>query len=114
MEHQDSRIQELLAVCPMVGLMLDLDEGPNYVLSQLGVILRDRQLRPAEERAVYQYLNRLAEGDRETQNLLVVNVLEVVGDTSESIATAREGLSGNALLLFERVLRGWHSDPASI
>lgn len=107
MKHQDSRIQGLLAACPAVAPFLDLDEGPNYVFSQLGVLLRERRFSAADEVAVYQYLNQLADDDRETQNLLVVNILEVLGDTPDAIALARERLSGNALLLFERVVRGW-------
>jgi len=107
MKHQDSRIRALLNACPAVEPLLDLDEGPNYVLSQIGVLLRERKLSLSDEVAVYQYLNKLADDDRETQNLLVVNVLEVLGDTPDSISTARENLSGNALFLFERVVRGW-------
>ena len=110
MKHQDSRIQGLLVACPAVESLLDLGEGPNYVFSQLGVLLRERKLSAADEAAVYEYLNQLADDDRETQNLLVVNVLEVLGDTPDSIAVARERLSGNASFLFERVVRGWVAD----
>jgi hypothetical protein len=107
MKHQDSRIQQLLVACPSIEPFLDLDEGPNYILSQLGALLRDRSLDAADEAAVYEYLNLLADEDRETQNLLVVNVFEMLGDTPGAIKAARESLSGNALLLFERVVRGW-------
>jgi hypothetical protein len=108
MKHQDSRIQGLITACPVIETYLDLSEGPNFIFSQVGVLLRDRKLNPAAETAVYDYLNRLGGDDRETQNLLVVNVLEILGDTPESSALARDKLAGNALLLFERVLRGWH------
>lgn len=110
MKHQDSRIQDLLTACPAVEPLLDLDEGPNYVLGQLGVLLRERKLNADDEAAVYGYLNRLANDDRETQNLLVVNVFEVLGDTPGAITVARERLSGNASFLFERVVRGWVLD----
>lgn len=110
MKHQDSRVQGLLVVCPAIEPLLDLDEGPNSVLSQVGVLLRERRLEPADEIAVYEYVNELAGDDRETQNLLVVNVFEVLADTPEAIAVAREKLSGNALFLFERVVRGWVLD----
>lgn len=107
MEHQDARVQGLIAACPGITAYLDLTEGPNFVFSQLGVLLRDGRLDPEMETAVYGYLSRLSEEDRETQNLLVVNVLEILGDTPASIASAREKLAGHALLLFERVVRGW-------
>jgi hypothetical protein len=107
MKHQDSRVQKLLIACPAVEPLLDLNEEPNYVLSQLGAALRDRRLGSVDEAAVYQVLNALANDDLETQNLLVVNVLEILGDTPEAVAVARGQLSGNALLLFERVIRGW-------
>lgn len=107
MKHQDSRIEGLLLACPGVEPLLHLDEGPNYVFSQVGLLLREKGLNATDEIAVYRYLNRLADDDRETQNLVVVNVFEVLGDTPEAIATARQNLSGNALFLFERVVRGW-------
>ena len=107
MKHQDSRIQGLLDACPAIETYLDLEEGPNYVLSQLGVLLRDRKLNAEDEIAVYEYLNQLANEDRETQNLLVVNVLEALADVPEAVAIARQKLSGNASFLFERVVRGW-------
>jgi len=110
MKHQDSRIQGLVVACPAIEPLLDLDEGPNYIFSQLGVLLRERKLNTADEAAVYEYLNQIANDDRETQNLLVVNVLEVLGDTPDAIAVARERLSGNASFLFERVVRGWVVD----
>jgi hypothetical protein len=105
--HLDSHIRELLAACPSIASHLDLSDGPNFVLGQVGSLLRDGKLEASLERCIYEYLNSLANGDLDAQNLLVVNVLEVLGDTPEAEARAKEYLKGEALLLFERVLRGW-------
>lgn len=107
MEHQDIRVQKLLLACPALGALVDLEEGPNYIFGEVGVLLRDRLLGAVDEACVYAVLGEMANDDLDTQNLLVVNVLEILGDSAESVAHARQRLSGNALLLFERVIRGW-------
>jgi hypothetical protein len=69
--------------------------------------LRDQSFSEKEERSIFAYLNQMALGDRETQNLLVVGVLEILTDTPECVVRTRAALTGRALLFFERVLRGW-------
>nr|VFJ66236.1 MAG: hypothetical protein BECKFW1821C_GA0114237_10096 [Candidatus Kentron sp. FW] len=54
------------------------------------------------------FLNAMGDSDNlEVQNQLVVGVLEVLADTSKSLAAANNHLEGRALALFERTVSGW-------
>ena len=106
--HEDPRIRRLLSDCPFLAERLDLSEGPYGVAGEVALLLRDGALSNAEANFVFAHLHRMAEGDVESQNLLVVGILEVLGDTPQSIARVRRGLgAGPARPLFERVLKGW-------
>lgn len=109
--RQDRQIRDLLLACPSVAEFIDLSEGVNYNFSLVGGLLRDGKLGAPLESCLYKYLNQMADGDKDVQNLLVVNVLEILCDTPQSVARARGFLCGRALLLFERVLRGWTLHP---
>ena len=110
--HPNPYIQDLLQACPGLGAYLNLSEGEYRVLGELGVLLRDRRLEPAIESAVYRHLNRMGDGDIEAQNLLVVGVLEILCDSPEGIAAARQALNGNALQWFEHTMQAWgFEDP---
>jgi hypothetical protein len=106
--HPDKRVADLLVACPSLTSKLHLSQGPNYIMGQVGLMLRDGSLDKNDERCVYDYLNKLAHTDLDSQNLLVVNVLEILTDTPEAIARARSNLSGHASFLFEKVVRGWN------
>ena len=55
-------------------------------------------------------LNRMASGDKETTNLPIVSVLELLTDTPDAIERTRKRLNGGAArFLFERVLKGWRN-----
>ena len=106
--HANRHVSDLLIACPSLASRLDLNEGENYVMSRVGFLLRDGELNADDERCVYDYLNRLAHDDIEGRNLLVVNVLEILTDTPRAVTRARASLTGHAIFLFERVLRGWN------
>jgi hypothetical protein len=98
----------LLRDCPFLIGRVDLSEGPYYIMSQTARSVQDGKLSDAETASVFAHLNKMAELDEDTKNLLVVGVLEVLTDTSQSIERTRVGLNGGAArFLFERVLRGW-------
>lgn len=105
--HPDQVISDLIAACSGLAPRLDLSEGVHYVLGEVALMVRDGTLTTDEEACVFKFLNRMALGDRDTQNLLVVGVLEILGDYPQSVDRSRAKLEGRALLLFERVLRGW-------
>jgi hypothetical protein len=89
---------------------LDLSEGVYYIMNQVACCLRDKLLCEETEKCAFGYLNEMGDGDEDTQNVLVVGVLEILGDTPESIARSMVHLKGSARLLFDRVLKGWESD----
>jgi hypothetical protein len=108
MTHADDRIRMLLQNCPFLIDRVDLSEGPYYIMHQATASIRDGELSDAEAASVFAHLNKMAELDVDTQNLLVVGVLEVLTDTPQSIERTRAGLDGGAArFLFERVLKGW-------
>ncbi|MBO0754557.1 MAG: GNAT family N-acetyltransferase, partial [Bradyrhizobiaceae bacterium] len=106
--HADHRIRTLLQNCPFLIGRVDLSEGPYYIVTQTAISVRDGKLSDAEAASVFAHLNKMAELDEDTENLLVVGILEVLTDTSQSIERTRVGLNGGAArFLFERVLKGW-------
>jgi hypothetical protein len=108
MTHADDRIRVLLQDCPFLVDRVDLSEGPYYVMGEIAASLRDGKLSDVEAACVFAHLNKMAELDEDTQNLLVVGALEMLTDTPQSIARTRAGLDGGAArFLFERVLEGW-------
>jgi|SRR5882762_9560056 len=108
--HEHPAVQALLRDCPWLVDRLDLSEGVHYVMNQVALLLRGAELPDAEMNCLFLHLNKMANGDTETQNILVVGVLEVLTDTPASIERARAGLDGGpARFLFERVLKGWDS-----
>jgi len=107
-KHPDNRICELLERCPFLTSLVDLSEGPNYIMSQVAMAIGDTRLSEDGVACVFDHLNSMASADDDTVNLLVVSVLELLTDTSDSIERTRKGLNGGAArFLFERVLRGW-------
>ena len=110
--HEDAAVRALLAECPCLQKHVDLSEHAHYIMNQVALLLRDAQLPESDANCIFKHLNRMAERDIDTQNLLVISVLEVLGDSPQSIQRTREGLgNGPARFLFERVLKGWVSDP---
>jgi hypothetical protein len=106
--HEDRRICALLLDCPFLAGRVDLSEGPYYVMGEIATFIRDGLLPDVEMDCVFAHFHKMAEGDLETQNLLVVGVLEMLRDSPQSIARARKELEGGpARPLFERVLKGW-------
>ena len=107
-KHPDNRICELLERCPFLTSRVDLSEGPHYIMSQVATAIRDRHLSEDEAVCVFDHLNRMASGDKETMNLLIVSALELLTDTPDAIERTRKGLNGGAArFLFERVVNGW-------
>ena len=107
-KHPDNRIRELLESCPFLTSRVDLSEGPHYIMSQVAMAIRDNQLSEEEDACVFDHLNRMAAGEKETMNLLVVSVLELLTDTPDAIERTRKGLNGGAArFLFEQVVNGW-------
>jgi len=107
-KHLDNRICELLEKCPFLTGRVDLSEGPHYIMSQVAMAIRDTHLSEDEAACVFDHLNRMASADKETVNLLVVSMLELLTDTPDTIGRTRKGLNGGAArFLFERVLNGW-------
>jgi hypothetical protein len=109
MTHPDDRIRRLLRDCPFLIDRVDLEEGPYYITYQIAESLGNGKLSDAEAASLFGYFNKMAGLDLDTQNLLVVGVLEVLTDTPQWIARTRAGLDGGpARFLFERVLEGWY------
>jgi hypothetical protein len=108
MTHPDDRIRRLLQDCPFLIDRVDLSEGPYYIMHQIAESIGDGKLSDVEAASVFAHLNKMAELDVDTRNLLVVGALEVLTDTPLWIARTRTGLDGGAArFLFERVLKGW-------
>jgi hypothetical protein len=107
-KHPDNRICKLLEGCPFLIRRVDLSEGPHYIMSQVATAIRDTLLSEDEAACVFDHMNYMASADKETTNLLVVSVLELLTDTPDAIERTRVGLRGGAArVLFERVLNGW-------
>ncbi len=110
--HGDARVRAFLESCPFLGAKVDLAEHAYYIMGQVASLVRDGKLTDDEERCVFGYFHTMAESEPETQNLLVVGALELLADTTYSIARTRKGLrDGPAAFVFERVLKGWASAP---
>jgi len=106
--HADDRVRMTLQDCPFIIDRVDLSEGPYYIMGQIATFIRDGELSDTEAACVFAHLNKMAELDGETKNLLVVGMLEILTDTPQSIERTRTGLNrGAASILFERVIRGW-------
>ena len=107
--HPDVCVREVLGDCPFLIGRLDLQEASSYlVFGEIALLMRDAKLSHSEMNRVFAYLKKMATADLETQNLLVVGVLEILTDTPASIQRARAGLgTGPARMLFERVLKGY-------
>lgn len=104
----DTVIADLLKACPELADHLDPSEGSYYNLGVAAVLLSEGRLAPADQDLVFAHLNRIgSSGDKALENLLVVGVLEILADTDASIERARSKLDGAALMLFERVIKGW-------
>src|SRR5215470_18048440 len=104
--HADNRIRILLQDCPFLINRVDLSEGPYYIMHQTATFIRDGKLPDTEAASVFAHLNKMAELDVDTKNLLVVGVLEVLTDIPQSIERTRAGLNGRpARFLLERVLK---------
>jgi hypothetical protein len=110
--HSDPAVCALLSECPFLVDRVDLSEGSYYITGQVALLLQKAALSNSEMDRVLAHLNKMATGDDESQNLLVVGILEILADTEESIARTRLKLGGgSARLLFERVLIGWVVRP---
>jgi hypothetical protein len=106
--HSDPAVCALLSDCPFLIDRVDLSEGSYCILGRVAFFVQEATLSNSEMDCVFAHLNKMATGDDESQNLLVVGILEILTDTEESIARARLKLGGGpARLLFERVLVGW-------
>jgi RimJ/RimL family protein N-acetyltransferase len=106
--HADRRVRMLLRDCPFLIGRVDLSEGPYYIMSQTARSIQDGKLSDAETASVFAHLNKMAELDEGTKNLLLVEVFKVLTDTAQSIERTRVGLNGGAArALFERVLKRW-------
>src|SRR5262245_8491077 len=101
MTHADDRIRMLLQDCPFLVDRVDLSEGPYNIMGEIAASLRDRKLSDAEAACAFAHLNKMAELDEDTQNLLVVGVLEMLTDTPQSITRTRTGLDGGAARFLE-------------
>lgn len=111
--HVDPRIREFLSECPFLVQRVDLAEGVHYIMGQVTQLLTNGDLSDSEMDCVFSHLEKMAAADRETKNVLVVGVLEMLCDTPKSVELARNRLKGPARFLFERVLAGW-AHPAKL
>jgi hypothetical protein len=76
----------VLQDCPFLTNWVDLSEGRYYIMAEVAFSIQDSKLTDAENASVFAHLNKMAELDEETKNLLVVGILELLTDTPQSIA----------------------------
>lgn len=105
-------ISTLLTECPEFAKSVDLSEGAYVILGDFAIFLRNgierKALQPDELGRCFSFLNKMGESDDlEVHNLLVVGVLEILTDTDDSLAIAKQYLKGHSLKLLERTLSGW-------
>jgi hypothetical protein len=94
----------LLRACPGIEPALDFSEGPYYVFHQVSRLLIGRNLEPGIEKCLVTHLNAMATEDSDTQNILVVAVMESFSDERSSVALGRTLFEGAARDLFEEML----------
>jgi hypothetical protein len=105
--HADPAIEALLSACPFLARRVDLSDEPYCIAGRVATLLCDGELSDAETDCVFAHLNKMAEGDEDTQELLMIGIFEVLIDSPQLIAAAREKLQAPARALFERVLDWW-------
>ncbi len=94
---------------PKLKEIIDFNEGSYSILGDLAIYLRNgitnNNIPASEKEKIFQFLNEMGNSDdTETENLLVVGVLEILTDYPESIEAARMYLQDRALVLFEKTL----------
>lgn len=102
-------ISFLLKESPKFAASVDLEEGPYSILDDFALYICDGITNDTFEAdeldRAFNFLNEMgSSGNIEVQNLLVVGVLEILTDTSESINISKQKLTGQALQLFEQAL----------
>ena len=109
-ENTESIVSVLAEKCSWFSEFIDWDEGPYSVLGDFAIYLRDDLANEKELDDAFDFLNTMgASDDAEVQNQLVVGVLEILADTDNSIAMAKEKLKDHSLELFNRTLSGWNN-----
>jgi len=109
-ENAESIISALATKCPWFSQSIDWDEGPYTVLGDFAIYLRDDMANEKELDDAFEFLNTMGTSDDvETQNQLVVGVLEILADDDSSTMVAKEKLKGRSLELFNRTLSGWNN-----
>lgn len=101
--HPNDVVDRLVTGCSEIAGHLDLFEGADVVMSQVGYLLRDGVLSHDAAAYVFRVLNRLAKRGEP----LVENVLEVLVSTPSGIAMSRRALTGRALAMFEALVVAW-------
>jgi len=97
-----------------IDIDIDIDNGMYDTLGDFAIYLRngisEKSLSEENLKKAFKVMNTMgASKELEVQNLLVVGILEILTDEGQVVSVVKEGLTGSAAELFERVLIGWNS-----
>lgn len=104
------QVATLLNACPFIVEYLDADDWdlPTIIFGDAARLLKSRTMRPADEDALFDYFNRLAEeGDAGDLETLGTGAIELFNDDKESQSFARAKLKGRALVMLEEFRGSW-------